>query len=518
MLEQSAMTRADYDGNLLQLADVVRSALEADRVVIAQWHPSTGDWSAHAAPGGIVGASELSNVASSSVLDLVRDDGEPMLAMGSADMPLGSASIVAQQLESILAVPLFFWDVRAESPERTIGGVLYAHRSGQSQPFDDPDVVILEDLAAIAQPTINLARALRSLEQDLAVSRAELGALRAQVRRSWSLGALTTADPRFGREVLEPLGRVKVATRVNVLVLGPTGAGKTRLAEAFHYESARKTGPFVVLDCAQVASVETLSAELFGFAPNSGYANAPKGGRPGKALLADNGTLFIDEVATLPLELQHKLLRLIERGEFTPLGEGRSRTVDLQVIAATNEDLLGLVETGRFREDLYWRLCEVVVSLPALDERPADIPGLADVFVEAAAKRLGRSLTLSDDARRALTAHPWSQSGNIRGLERTIVRSCLMGAADITELSADDLRFPDTRSVPTRRPVGGVAPPASAPPRARKSDPELDRVVAAILDHGYATEAAAALGLTYRQLIWRLQKHGLSVRDVLARR
>src|SRR5205823_3148931 len=120
----------------------------------------------------------------------------------------------------------------------------------------------------------------------------------------YGFGALKSRDPGFAHHVLEPLRRIAKADRVGLLLLGPTGSGKTWLAHAFHCESARRDGAFVVFDCAQVTSAETLAAELFGFAPLSGYTNAPPRGRHGKAQLAHGGTLFVDEVGALPAELQ----------------------------------------------------------------------------------------------------------------------------------------------------------------------------------------------------------------------
>src|SRR5262249_35425080 len=143
-----------------------------------------------------------------------------------------------------------------------------------------------------------------------------------------------------------------------LLLLGPTGSGKTYLAQAYHSESSRRNGPFVVLDCAQTLSPETLGPELFGYAKNSGYANTPKAGLKGKAELAHHGTLFLDEIGALPSDLQQTLLRLVEEGVYSPLGSSENRRVDLQIIAASNEDLEALVHRGGFREDLYHRLRE----------------------------------------------------------------------------------------------------------------------------------------------------------------
>src|SRR5262249_42601794 len=158
----------------------------------------------------------------------------------------------------------------------------------------------------LAQPTLNVLRTLADVRRDLQSSREELDRMRLQGAGAYRLGRYETRDPWFARNVIEPLSRVAESNKVNLLLLGPTGSGKTHLAEAYHFESPRRNGPFVVLDCAQVTSVETLSAELFGYAPDSGYVNAPRHGRRGKAEMADGGSLFVDEIATLPAELQQK--------------------------------------------------------------------------------------------------------------------------------------------------------------------------------------------------------------------
>src|SRR5262249_31711064 len=156
------------------------------------------------------------------------------------------------------------------------------------------DVQLILDITRIVQPSLNLLRALGRLETDLEASRREVQELRASAAGRWALGRYETHDPWFAENVLEPLRRVSSASKVGILLLGPTGSGKSHLAQAYHYACPRKAGPFVTLDCSQVTSAETLASELFGYAANSGYANAPAKGRPGKAQSAHGGTLFVD--------------------------------------------------------------------------------------------------------------------------------------------------------------------------------------------------------------------------------
>jgi transcriptional regulator with PAS, ATPase and Fis domain len=268
-----------------------------------------------------------------------------------------------------------------------------------------------------------------------------------------------------------------------------------------------------------VTSQETLGAELFGYAPRSGFANAPPGGRPGAAELADGGTLFIDEIGCLPVELQQKLLALIQTGTYSRLGSSERRQVDVQVIAATNEDLRELVRRRRFREDLLWRLSVFVVELPPLNERAADIPHLARRFLLGAAEQFERREIrgLKDRALSALLHHDWSRSGNVRGLEHTISRSVLLAPPGVRELDAEHLCFQSLlhseRRAARDEPHGQS--PAPRPRRPAASLPELSAIQAAIREHGYATAAAQSLGISRPTLIWQLRKAGLSVRDVL---
>jgi transcriptional regulator with GAF, ATPase, and Fis domain len=525
LLERDYLTRADWDFALRDLAQMVHSAVGAERAMVALWLPEEGAWTAVGNGGERLRDEEIRKLGSRSVLEEVRRTERPLLTAGDVRLELDSASIDAHRLQSVLAAPLYFWDASLDRPERRLGGCLYAHRTTGQPRFEERDVQLVLDIARLAQPTLNVLRTLADVRRELESSREEIDRLRQESAVRFRLGSYETRDPWFARDVIEPLNRVSRSNKVNILLLGPTGAGKTHLATAYHNECPRRRGPFVVLDCAQVTSVETLSAELFGYAQDSGYANAPRQGRRGKAELADGGTLFIDEIATLPAELQQKLLQIIERGTFSPLGSSEQRQVDLQVIAATNEDPLALVRSGRLREDLYWRICDVVLQLPPLSDRVADIPLLAERFLARALEQTGRTDIRGFDpsAMQALQAHSWSRAGNIRGLERTILRTVLLAPAKgVRQLRAAHLQLqeiaePRQPSLPAQKPPAGAgAVPAGQAQRGSKRTPEVERICAAIREHGYASAAAKALGLSYRQLLWRLQKAGLSIRDALA--
>lgn len=509
---------------LRDLATMVARSVEAPMAMVALYLGDKGRWLAITHSGQRLDHVQISSVASLTALEQVRTSGEALIAAGDDHLELDSESIRRSEASSMLVVPLFFWDVTSPEKGRELAGCVYAHRTLAQPSFRDWHTLIVSDLTRLAQPTLNLARHLGRLEEELETARGALEVLAAQSKDSWQLGSFSTQDATFARQVLHPLKQVGKAERVHVMLLGPTGAGKTHLAAAWHRESSRCQGPFVVMDCAQVTSSETLGAELFGYAPDSGYANSPRAGRAGKAQLAHKGTLFIDEIACLPAELQQRLLRLVETGEFTPLGGSDVKKVDLQIVSATLEDLPSWVKARRFREDLYWRLSDLVVYLPPLSERKADIPALAQDFLDQARHRTGRRDVLSfrDDAIKALVDFGWDRAGNIRGLERSIFRSLLMAPANIRRLAAHHLEFQDLGALPQPHPVHSpagdaeVPPPGKGPRLGTQEQRELQAIKEAILKYRRATEAARVLGMTYRELTWRLHKVGLSIKAVLA--
>jgi DNA-binding NtrC family response regulator len=271
-----------------------------------------------------------------------------------------------------------------------------------------------------------------------------------------------------------------------------------------------------------------LAAELFGYAPRSGFANAPEKGRLGAAQLADGGTLFIDEITGLTPELQQKLLGLIQTGTFSPLGSSEKRTEDLQVIAATNEDPQDLLRQRRLREDLLWRIGEVMLYLPPLSRRPEDVPLLAEGFLRKAVERFGKpEITGFDEAAmQRLVQHDWSASGNIRGLEHTVSRSVLLAPAQRRRLQAGDLRFAALTGdglaasalEPVRHPeaaqvLGRAGRPEAGPPGSRWLEAKIDEHAGVTTAMAADPEVAGALGypgsMPHSTLQGRLRELGL---------
>ena len=275
-----------------------------------------------------------------------------------------------------------------------------------------------------------------------------------------------------------------------VLLLGESGTGKELFAQAIHNASTRSAGPFVVFPCAGVSD-ELVSAELFGYTEGS-YTGAAKGGREGKIQLADKGTLFLDDVDSMPLKMQAALLRFIEDQRVLPIGATRPTTVDVRIIASSNRDLEQLSRSGLFREDLFYRLNVFAIRLPPLRERPVDIPILARHLVS----RHATGFAVNDDALDALTHHVWP--GNVRELRNVLLRATAVGK-DQT-ITAEDLSLQSS---------------APSPITFRESvkplrETEEDQITQALKASRTVVEAADMLGIHFTTLYRRMKKHRLS--------
>ncbi len=287
--------------------------------------------------------------------------------------------------------------------------------------------------------------------------------------------------------------RSVAATEATVLVRGASGTGKELVAQALHAESDRRRGPFVPVNCAAF-SPTLLESELFGHKKGA-YTGATTD-REGIFAQADHGTLFLDEVAELSLDLQAKLLRVLQERTFVPVGGTRPVKVDVRVVAATHKSLRREVQEGRFREDLMYRLRVVPIFLPPLSERPHDVELLLRRSIEQH-NRQGRRrvLRIAPDALDALLLHPWP--GNVRELLNVVEYAFAVG-------KGPDLRLTD---LPPEFREGRGAAPAPRSPR-REAPPKLDagHIEAALTaSHGDVAQAAAKLGIS-RVTLWRKRR------------
>jgi len=236
-------------------------------------------------------------------------------------------------------------------------------------------------------------------------------------------------------------------TDTTVLLMGETGTGKELVARAVHEASARRERPLVTVNCAAIPAT-LIESELFGHEAGA-FTGATKK-REGRFALADRGTIFLDEIGELPLELQAKLLRVLQEGEFDPVGSSKTRKVDVRVLAATNRDLPKFISEGKFREDLFYRLNVFPLRLPPLRERGDDVVRLASVFVRRFAKKMGRAVAPldADDVHR-LTSYGWP--GNVRELQNVVERAVI---------TATDGRLNLDRALP--EPITKSFPPEQA--------------------------------------------------------
>jgi DNA-binding NtrC family response regulator len=264
--------------------------------------------------------------------------------------------------------------------------------------------------------------------------RAENAYLRAQLHERFSIDGIVGATPIM-RQLYELL-RTVAATSSTVLVTGETGTGKELAARAIHDSSPRRSHRFVAINCSAIPET-LLEAELFGHV--RGAFTGAVANRQGKIEQANRGTLLLDEIGTMSAALQAKLLRVLQSREFERVGDSRTVKVDVRVVAATNSDLRRMVSEGTFREDLYYRLNVIPIRMPALRERRADIPLLAQHFLSRLAREASPArgnVTLAQDAQQALMAFDWP--GNVRQLENVVERTFALSPGQ-DQISADDL-------------------------------------------------------------------------------
>jgi DNA-binding NtrC family response regulator len=336
-------------------------------------------------------------------------------------------------------------------------------------------------LLAILRTQLDLSRALREGRRLEAENR---------LLRSDNRPTMIAESPAM-RPVLEMIGRVGPSS-ANVLITGEHGTGKEVAARTLHALSERATRPMVTVNAGGLPG-GVFESELFGHV--KGAFTDAKADRAGRFELADGGTLFLDEIANLPLNLQPKLLRVLQTGELERVGSSRTCRVDVRVVSATNANLAEEVRGGRVREDLLFRLNTIEIHLPPLRERREDVPLLANFFLRHSAQRYRKRLAGFDTvAMQTLLEYPWP--GNVRELEHAVERSVLMAQGDLATASDLGLR--------TERNGGVIIEEMSL------EEVESVLIKKALARHaGNVSAAAEALGLSRSALYRRLKKHGL---------
>lgn len=281
-----------------------------------------------------------------------------------------------------------------------------------------------------------------------------------------------------------------------VLLEGETGTGKEVMAQAIHNCSPRRSGPFVKLNCAAIPA-GLLESELFGH--DRGAFTGAVSTRFGRFQLADKGTLFLDEIGELPLDLQPKLLRVLQDQMVEKLGSTRTIRIDVRIVAATNQNLARMVEERKFRPDLYYRLNVFPITLPPLRDRVEDIPALVEYFVERFSREMGRRIgTIPPEVMGVLKLYDWP--GNIRELENVIKRAVIMSTGPALRPQFGDLKH-----------LPGQASPAS---KRTLAEAERDHINEVLRDTrwvvGGDNGAAARLGLPRTTLVYRMRKLGIA--------
>lgn len=355
-----------------------------------------------------------------------------------------NASVHAMRLKSVVCVPI-------RSPSGTLGA-LYLDNRFQRGTFDAEDIDMLAafgNQAAIALTNARLhdelRRRTRELEQERArvqelmdSQAAEIGRLTDQVRTTQQVlehrydYSNIVGRSRAMQQVFATLDRV-IDSEVPVLILGESGTGKELIARALHVHGRRRNRPFVAINCAAVPH-QLLESELFGH--TKGAFTGAERDHDGLFVAAQGGTVLLDEIGDMPLDMQVKLLRVLQEGEVRPIGSSRAKRVDFRLACATHRDLDAAVAEGRFRQDLYYRIKVVALTLPALRERKEDIPELAHHFLDRHARKLGKPVPKLDrEALQVLLRHRWP--GNVRELENLLLQAVLLcdndrvGAADV---------------------------------------------------------------------------------------
>lgn len=399
------------------------------------------------------------------------------------------------------------------SGAKVVGAINLAH--ARPDAFSDYNQHLLQEIAARIAIAIDNVAAYEEISRLKDRLTSENLYLTEEIRNFSTFGEIVGESAAM-RNLLEQVEMV-AASDCTVLILGETGTGKELLARAIHNLSDRKARNMVKINCAAIPS-GLLESDLFGH--EKGSFTGATSQRLGRFELADKGTLFLDEVGDIPLELQPKLLRALQEREIERLGGQKVISVDVRLIAATNRDLTQMVADRQYRSDLYYRLNVFPLVIPPLRERPEDIPLLVRYFVQKISRRMNRRIeSIPDEVLAHLASLPWP--GNVRELENVIERAVILTRGPVLNLPVQELQY-------HLAPVAwknGALHAASVSPRlpelpklADASEPERERILRVLKEtNGIVAGprgAAARLGLKRTTLLSRMQRLGISTRDI----
>ena len=361
----------------------------------------------------ITGTEGTINVSQTIVRRVLKDGAALLISEADASESMKTASLVAARSRSVMCVPLILH-------EQTLG-VVYLDTDEPDAKFDENHLQLVTAIAAISAVAIENARHIETLESENQRLIDD-----ANIEHN-----MVGASPLLQR-VHQLISKV-APTDSTVLIVGESGTGKELAARAIHRNSRRAEKPFVAVNCAALAET-LLESELFGH--EKGAFTGALVQKKGRLEFADTGTIFLDEIGELSPALQTKLLRVLQEREFERVGGNRTIKVDIRVLAATNQNLEEAIAQNRFRQDLYFRLNVVELSMPPLRDRPEDVPLLANYFVRRYAEKCNRKvLGISPEAQKRLATYDWP--GNVRELENAIERAVVLGTTD--RILPDDL-------------------------------------------------------------------------------
>jgi Nif-specific regulatory protein len=393
-----------------QLLDLIFEVVPAGRGAILLAEGSGQEFNCLYARTRDPGQSQLVRVSRTIARQVMKEN----VAILGVDVPSGKLrdveSLATAEVRSLLCVPLSVF-------QRTIG-CIYLDSTNAASRFQEDHLQLMAAVAGISAVALDNARRLQWLEQ-------ENQRLTTEITREQSL----VGESECMKDVFQFVGRVAPVDST-VLIEGESGTGKELLARALHSSSRRRNKPFVAINCAAIPDA-LLESELFGY--ERGAFTGANTQKKGRLEVADSGVVFLDEIGELAPALQVKLLRVLQEREFERIGGTHPIKIDVRVIAATNRDLDEAVRNGGFRQDLYFRLAVVKMSMPPLRERKDDIPMLARYFVQKHAKLCKvKPRPVSREAMAALVNYEWP--GNVRELENAIERALVMGSSDMVQL------------------------------------------------------------------------------------
>ncbi|WP_273746132.1 sigma 54-interacting transcriptional regulator [Morganella morganii] len=434
----------------------------------------------------------------------VLDSNQPMrLTLDSATKDPLYQHVCAQGMTETLLLPLAF-------NHKPLGVLVLSHENNHI--FTDDNCNLLKQIAARFAIAVDNAAAYEEITRLKDSLKHENLWLNEQIHNNESFSEIIFQSDAI-RNILEQVDLV-AASDSTVLILGETGTGKELIARAIHRLSERHHRSMIKMNCAAIPS-GLLESDLFGH--DKGAFTGATTPHIGRFEMADKSTLFLDEIGDMPLDLQPKLLRVLQEREIERIGGNKVIPVDVRLIAATNRNLKSMTDDREFREDLYYRLNVFPIWIPPLRERPEDIPLLATYFTQKIARRMNRNIDcIPRDALEQLSRYPWP--GNVRELENVIERAVILTRGNTLNIQLHELNIPKHSRLKT-----ALETPSSLEKRMQTAAPESDdeerdRIIAALkATNGVvagARGAATRLGLKRTTLLSRMQRLGISVQDI----